>query len=214
MPAESGTRPARPERSDQVVSRSRRHPAARGAAAPLEVRLDERVEVAVEDRLHVAGLVACAFVLHELVRRERVRADLAAERDVALVAAERLHLLAPFLALPLGEPGREDLHRLGPVLQLRTFVLARHDDAGRQVRDAHRRVGDVHVLAARARRAVGVDAEVAGIDLGLLGLFERRDAVERRERGLAAGVGVERRDADQPVHAALAGEQCRTRSGP
>ena len=36
--------------------------------------------------------------------------------------------------------------------------------------------------------------------------FERGHAVERRERGLAPRVGVERRDADQPVHAALARE--------
>ena len=48
---------------------------------------------------------------------------------------------------------------------LRALVLARHDDAGRQVRDAHRRVGDVDVLAAGAARAVGVDAQVLLVDL-------------------------------------------------
>ena len=37
-------------------------------APPLEERLDEAVEVAVEHRLHVAGLVPGALVLHELVR--------------------------------------------------------------------------------------------------------------------------------------------------
>ena len=46
-----------------------------------------------------------------------------------------------------------------------------------------------------------------GIDLGLLGVLERGHAVERRERGLAPRVRVERRDPDQPVHAALAREQ-------
>src|SRR4051794_16652741 len=39
-------------------------------AAPVQVSLDESVEVTVQDGLHVAGLVACALVLHELVRRE------------------------------------------------------------------------------------------------------------------------------------------------
>ena len=53
-----------------------------------------------------------------------------------------------------------------------------------------------------------------GIDLGLLGLLERRHRVERRERGLAARVGVERRDADEAVHALLALRAARTRTGP
>ena len=57
--------------------------------APMQVGLDERVEVAVEHGGDVAGLVTRPFVLHELVGRERVGADLAAERDVALVAAQR-----------------------------------------------------------------------------------------------------------------------------
>ena len=53
---------------------SRRHHAARSRCAPpLEVRLDERVEVAVEHGLHVAGLVAGPLVLHELVRRAACR---------------------------------------------------------------------------------------------------------------------------------------------
>ena len=79
----------------------------------------------------VAGLVAGALVLHQLVRRERVGADLAAERDVALLARELLELGVALLALPLGEARREDLHRLRLVLGLRPLVLARHDDAGR-----------------------------------------------------------------------------------
>ncbi len=42
---------------------------------------------------------------------------------------------------------------------------------------------------------------------GCLGLVERGHRVERRERGLAARVGVEGRDADEAVHPALAREQ-------
>src|SRR5262249_26743622 len=92
-------------------------------AAPLEVRLDERVQLTVEDRLDVAGLVARALVLHELIRRKGVRADLTAERHVLLLPREGLHLLLPFQPLPFGQPGGEDLHRLGAVLNLRTLVL-------------------------------------------------------------------------------------------
>src|SRR5437016_4035590 len=97
--------------------------ARRLASSPLEVCLHEPVEVPVDHGLHIAGFVARSFVLHELVRRERVGADLTPERDVALVARQRLHLLALLLACPLREPGREDLHRLGLVLGLRTLVL-------------------------------------------------------------------------------------------
>src|SRR4051812_5093844 len=61
-------------------------------AAPLEERLDEGVEVAVEDGLHVAGLVAGSFVLHELVRLHRVRADLTPEVDAALLPRQLLEL--------------------------------------------------------------------------------------------------------------------------
>src|SRR4029077_3718963 len=70
-----------------------------------------------------------------------------------------------------------------------------------------RGVGDVHVLATRTRRAIRVDAQVGRIDLGLFGVLQCRHAVERCERGLAPRVGVERRDPDQPVYAALPREQ-------
>ena len=158
---------------------------------------------------------ACTFPLSWRVRSsltswyglQRVRADLAPERDVALLARERVEFQLALLALPFREPCREDLHRARLVLRLRALVLHRHHDTGGQVRDADRRVGDVDVLAARTRRPVRVDPQVAGIDLRLLRLVECGDDVEGRERGLAARVGVERRDADEPVHAALAAEQ-------
>src|SRR5689334_13520849 len=85
--------------------------------APLEVRGDEGSEVAVEDGLHIARLVAGALVLDELIRSQRVRADLTPERDVALLARHLLDRLAPLLALTRREARGEDLHGLGPVLQ-------------------------------------------------------------------------------------------------
>ena len=124
--------------------------------------------------------------------RERVGADLAAERDVALLARDLRELVGALLAHAFGQARGEDLHRACLVLGLRSLVLARHDDAGGQVGDAHRGVGDVHVLAAGARRPVGVDAQVLLVDVGLFGGLEGGHAVERRERGLTARVGVER----------------------
>ena len=50
-----------------------------------------------------------------------------------------------------------------------------------EVRDPYRGLGLVHVLAARARRAVGVDAQVVGPDLDLRVVFDRGRRVGQRE---------------------------------
>src|SRR5208337_1992047 len=68
-------------------------------------------------------------------------------------------------ALLLIHAGAQDFHRLGAVLVLAALLLHRHDDAGREVGDAHRAVGLVDVLTAGARRAIDVDPQVALVDL-------------------------------------------------
>ena len=68
------------------------------------------------------------------------------------------------LQLAVEQARGEHRHRLRAVAMLRAVVLAFDDEAGRQVRDAHRRIGLVDVLAAGARRAERVDAQVGGID--------------------------------------------------
>ena len=86
---------------------------------------------------------------------------------------------------------------------LRALLLAGDDDARRQVRQAHRRVRLVHVLAAGAAGAVGVDAQVLVLDLDVDVVVDLRDGLDGRERRLAALVGVERGDAHKAVDAAL-----------
>ena len=132
-------------------------------------------------------------VVGDAVLREVVGADLLgalAAADLRLARRRLLGLLA--LALRLVQAGAEDAHRLRLVLELRALVLHRDHDPGRQVRDPDRRVGRVHRLAARARRAVDVDLEVLLVDLDvdILGLGHHGD---RRGRGvdpaLRLGVG-------------------------
>ncbi len=94
-------------------------------------------------------------------------------------------------------------HRLGAVAVLRAVVLALHDDAGRDMRDPHRRIGLVDVLAARAGSAIGIDAQVRRIDLDLERVVDLRIDEHRRERGVPAARRIERRLAHQPVHAGL-----------
>ena len=69
------------------------------------------------------------------------------------------------------------------------------------VGDAHRRIGRVDVLAARARGAVGVDAAVAFVDLDVDLVVDHRIDPDRGEAGVAARVRIERRDAHQAMHA-------------
>ena len=61
---------------------------------------------------------------------------------------------------------------------LRPLVLARDDDAGRQVRDADGGIGDVDVLSARAAGPVRVDAEILVLDLEVDVLRQLRPDVQ------------------------------------
>ena len=67
-----------------------------------------------------------------------------------LRASRALGVLA--LLLRLEQAGAQDPQRLCPVLVLALLVLAVDDDAGREVRDAHRGVRRVDALAARDHR--------------------------------------------------------------
>ena len=70
-----------------------------------------------------------------------------------------------------------------------------------KVGDAHRRIGRVDVLAAGARRAIGVDAHIGLADLDLDRIVDDRIDPDAGERRVAARVAVIGRDAHQPVHA-------------
>ena len=71
------------------------------------------------------------------------------------------------------------------------------------MRDPHRGLGLVHVLAAGAGRAIGVDPQVLGPDLDLGVALDLGRRVDKRERRLPALLEIERRDAHEPVRAAL-----------
>src|SRR3954469_25355781 len=98
-------------------------PPRRARPLPAEGGLDERVEVAVEHAVDVAGLVLGAQVLHELVRRQYVAADLAAEADLLLLALDGRELVLALLALEVGETGLEGFHGAVTVLELAALDL-------------------------------------------------------------------------------------------
>ena len=79
------------------------------------------------------------------------------------------------------QPRAQHLQRARLVLVLRFFVLLDNHQTSRNMRDPHRRVRRVDVLATRSRRAVHVDAQVAVVDLDidLFGLRQHRDGCRR-----------------------------------
>ena len=91
---------------------------------------------------------------------------------------------------------------LGAVLVLGLLVLARDHQAGRHVRQAHRGVGGVDALPARARRPVHVDADVLRADLHLR-LRHLREHRNGHRRGVDAALRLGHRYALHAVHAAL-----------
>ena len=90
---------------------------------------------------------------------------------------------------------------------LAAAVLALHDDAGGDVRQAHGRVGLVDVLAARAGCAVGVGAHVGRVDVDLDRVINLGVDKQRGERGVAPAGAVERALAHQAVHAGFGAQQ-------
>ena len=165
--------------------------------------MDEAVEGAVEDGLGVPDLVVGAVILHELVGVEHVRPDLTPESDVLRRPPLPRELGLALLLLELREPRAEEPHRRPLVRELRALVLALDDDPGREVRYTDGRVGLVHVLASRPARTVGVDPDVGLVDLDRRVLREQRRDDDLRERRVPPVRRVERRQPDEPVHAAL-----------
>src|SRR5690606_1049292 len=123
-----------------------------------------------------------------------------ARADLPLAAGGTLGVARHALALV--QPRAQDLERLGLVLVLRLFVLLGDHDAGRQMGDAHRAVGGVDRLAARAARTVDVNAQVVLVELNVvvLGLGQHGDRGRRR---VDAPRGLGHRHALDAVHARL-----------
>ena len=146
-----------------------------------------------------AELVAPA--LREVVRAHLGRAVAGAHLRAPLARPRRFLLRDA----EVEEARPQHLHRLQLVLQLRLLVLLAHHQAGRQVRDAHRGVGGVDALAAGARGAEDVDAQVLVLDLHVH-LLRLGQHGHGRGGGVDAALALRRRHALHAVHAALPAE--------
>src|SRR6185503_20428984 len=142
-------------------------------------------------------------MVSQSILREIVRADLLA----AIAAA---HLLLAFLGklgiLPLHlllvEPRPQNAHSLFAILDLRFLVLAAYDSVGWDVGNAHRGISSVYGLAAWARGAEGIDAEVLGFNLDVY-IFSFRQDRNRDCRCMHAPLRFSGGDALHAVNAAF-----------
>ena len=103
-----------------------------------QISLDEIVDVAVHDGLHIAGLVGCAVILDQFVGMEDVGANLASKIDALLRALYRFEPLVLLVFEVLVHPGGEHFQSHRFILELRALVLALHGNTGRQVSETHR----------------------------------------------------------------------------
>ena len=178
------------------------------ALAPhAEVTADEGFEIAVEDLVHVANFDTGTEVLGHAVGLQDVAADLRAELDVELGVFELAADLFLLVELVLVEARAEEFHRLLFVLVLGALVLTAGDEACWKVGDADGGVGGVDVLAALAAGAVGVDAQVFGLDVDDDGVVDLGRDEDRGETGVAALGRVEGRDADEAMDAGFSTEE-------
>src|SRR5258708_7677355 len=160
--------------------------------ALLQARRDEIVEVAVEDSLRIAFLDPGAQVLDTRLV-EHVGANLVSPLDVGLGGLELVAVGLELAQFELVEARFQHRHGFRAVAVLRAIILALYHDARGQMSDAHRRVGLVDVLAARAGCAVGVDAQIGGIHFHLDVFVHLRIDENAREGGVAAGVPIQKR---------------------
>src|SRR5258706_9013482 len=159
--------------------------------ALLEARGDEIVEISVEPPLRVAFFHAGAQVLDARLV-EHVGADLVSPLDVGLGGLELVAIGLELAQFQLVQARFQHRHGFRAVAVLRAIILALYHDARRQMSDAHRRVGLVDVLASGSRCAVGVDAQIGGIDIHLYFLFDPGRHEQAREGGVAGRGRVEK----------------------
>jgi hypothetical protein len=129
---------------------------------------------------------AGAQVLHQLIGLQHVGADLVAPADVGLGGGGGIGLGLALLQLGLVEPAFSCFIASALFLCCERWFWHWTTMPVGNVGDAHRAVGGVDVLPARARRAVGVDAKLALVDLDVDVVVDHRIDPDAGEAGVAA----------------------------
>ena len=117
------------------------------SSTPPEFRSDEVIQVSIQDILRITPLNIGAQVFHHFVGMENVTSDLRSKICALRCSLQALQRGGIFLLFFLQQFRPDDFHRLLPILTLGTFILTGSDDAARDMRDAHRAFGLIHMLS-------------------------------------------------------------------
>ena len=148
---------------------------------PHQKSMDQGIEVAIQDAIHIAYREFCAVILDQPIGRQDVAADLAAEVDLEFGIFDLPILGLLLIHLEFVEFRAKLLYGAGPIFVLRAFVLTLHDKTGGQVGHANGRVCPVDVLASGAAGAEGVDTQIFGPDIDGYVVFDLRVYEHRRK---------------------------------
>ncbi len=85
------------------------------------------------------------------------------------------HIPTPLFEFQFVEPGTQDFHGQLAIFVLAALVLALHDDARRQMREANGRFHFIDVLPAMAARTECINAEIFGLDNDLDAIVDFRN---------------------------------------
>ena len=107
------------------------------------------------------------MVLHHRIGLEDVRPNLRTPGYLRKVPFDFLQIFLVLLLRKIHQFGHQYLHGDFTILVLASLILTGDDDVGRNVGDTDGRIGFVDVLAAGPAAAVGVYADVIGIDIRL-----------------------------------------------
>ena len=100
--------------------------------------LNERIELTIHHRLYISCFRIRTMILDHRIRLENIRTYLAAPFDLLLIAFKLRQLGFLLFQLQFKEFGTQHLQTLLTILQLRTLILALHDNTGRFMCHTHR----------------------------------------------------------------------------
>src|SRR6266513_6137542 len=170
---------------------------------PAQFGLNKHVDVAIHDILHTAGLCASAMVLHHLVRLENIRPNLTTPCDIALLAILPIDLGAFFVLFNFVKFCLQHFERELAIAPLAALGLASDDDPTGLVHDAHSGFDLIHVLAAFASAAKGVDLQISRVNLERGGIGDLRDNINTRKGSVTPLVCIKRRYSHKPMDASV-----------
>ncbi|MNN55436.1 hypothetical protein D3C81_1703110 [compost metagenome] len=104
---------------------------------------------------------------------EYVRPYLAAPGYIRLLAPNGIKLLLLFLQLAFIQFGTEHRHRTLTVFDLGAFILTRHDDSGRNMRNPYSRVCRIDMLTTGTTGTVRIDFQIlcTNLDINIIRNF-------------------------------------------